>query len=373
MNNGEVSLNLMLIELGWSATFQRDFEERKVAGSVPGRVASEHRGSYDVLTERGILAAEVSGRFRNQSDVNGRFPAVGDWVVIVPLPGEEKGIIHAVLPERSRFSRQASGGRQRLSGGRTEEQIVAANVDTVFIVGALDEGRSSNMRRIERYLTLGWNSGATPVVVLNKSDLCPDVTGFVRSLEPIAAGVDVHTVSAVEKTGLEALREYITRGRTVVFLGSSGVGKSALINALLGYERQQVQEVRGRDYTGRHTTTSRELILMPGGGVVIDTPGMREIQMWAGEDDLADTFEDIGELAARCRFKDCQHKAEPGCAVKAAAERGDLDATRLDSYEKLQKEIRYHEARQAGSLRLEEKLRWKKIAKEQKAMKKGGA
>jgi ribosome biogenesis GTPase len=364
-------LNLKLSELGWSAAFQREFENSRVAGAVPGRVASEHRGSYDVYTQGGILAAEVSGRFRNQSDGNERFPAVGDWVVIVPLWGEGKGIIHAILPERSRFSRQAAGGRQRLSGGRTEEQIVAANVDTVFIVGALDEGRGSNMRRIERYLTLGWNSGATPVVVLNKSDLCPDVSGFVRSLEPVTAGVDIHVVSAEERNGLEALKRYITQGKTVAFLGSSGVGKSALINALLGYERQEVQQVRGRDYTGRHTTTSRELILMPDGGMVIDTPGMREIQMWAGEDDLGDAFADIGKLAARCRFKDCQHMAEPGCAVKAAVERGELDARRLDSYEKLQKEIRYHEARQAGSVRLEEKLRWRKISKVQKAIKRG--
>ena len=358
-----------LAELGWNAAFSHDFEERKLQGSIPGRVASEHRGLYDVFTEEGLVEAAVAGRFRNQTDADARFPAVGDWAVIVPVKGEPKGIIHAVLAERSRFSRQAAGGRARVSGGRTQEQIVAANVDTVFIVGALDEGRSSNMRRIERYLTLAWNSGATPVVVLNKADLCHDISGFVGSLDTVTAGVDVLVVSAVTKTGLDDLRKYVKPGSTVAFLGSSGVGKSALINALLGFERQEVKEVRGRDYTGKHTTTSRELILVPGGGLVIDTPGMREIQMWAGDDDLGETFEDISSLAEKCRFRNCRHRAEPGCAVKAAIDRGDLEADRLDSYERLRREIRHHEARQAGSLRLEEKLRWKKIAKAQRTRK----
>jgi ribosome biogenesis GTPase / thiamine phosphate phosphatase len=361
---------MTLADLGWNHGLEQDFEQRRIPDSLPGRVASEHRGSYDVFTEQGPVQAEVSGRFRNQPDTGARFPAVGDWVIVTVLQAEAKGIIHAILPERSRFSRQAAGGRERVSGGRTQEQIVAANVDTVFIVGALDEGRSSNVRRIERYLTLAWNSGATPVVVLNKADLCSDVPGFISSLETATAGINVHAVSAVKHDGLEALRQYIRPGTTVAFLGSSGVGKSALINALLGFERQEVQEVRGRDYTGRHTTTSRELILMPGGGTAIDTPGMREIQMWAGEDDLGETFQDISTLAAKCRFRDCSHQSEPGCAVRAAIDRGDLDASRLDSYEKLQAEIRYRESRQAGSVRLEEKLRWKKIAKMQKTLKK---
>ncbi len=360
-----------LTELGWDAGFQQHFQERTAPGSIPGRVSSEHRGAYEVMTESGILLAEISGKFRNQAGTDSRFPAVGDWVVIVPLSDEAKGIIHAILPERSRFSRQSAGGRQRLSGGRTQEQVLAVNVDTVFIVGALDQGRSSNRRRIERYLTLAWNSGATPVVVLNKSDLCPDVAGFLRSLEPSTAGVDVHAVSAKEGTDLEALGRYLRPGKTVAFLGSSGVGKSALINALLGYERQEVSDVRERDRTGRHTTTTRELILVPGGGVVIDTPGMREIQMWADEEDLGEAFEDIAELASQCRFKDCQHQAEPGCAVKAALDNGDLDPNRFENFQKLQREVRYHEARETGSVRLQEKLRWRKVSRAQKAMKKG--
>jgi ribosome biogenesis GTPase / thiamine phosphate phosphatase len=354
----------MLVELGWNDYFQSYFELNKVNGAIPGRVVSEQRGMYIVAAEPGLLQSELSGKFRSQAEAEGRFPAVGDWVVIVPLPGESRAVIHAVLPERSRFSRQASGGR-------TREQIIAANIDTVFIVGALDGGRSANIHRLERYLTLGWNSGATPVVLLNKADLCPDIPGFLRSLEPVTAGVNIYPVSAKENTGLEALKPYLSMGKTVAFLGSSGVGKSALINALLGYDRQEVGQIRERDFTGRHTTTTRELIVLTDGGAVIDTPGMREIQMWAGDDDLNNSFGDITSLARNCRFKNCQHHAEPGCAVKAAMENGELHPQRLDSYEKLQKEIHYHEARQAGSIRLEEKLRWKKISKIQKSFKKG--
>lgn len=360
----------ILRNLGWGSFFERPFERLNIPCSIPGRIVSEQRASYKVLTAAGQLQAEISGKFRNQADMTSRYPAVGDWVVIVPVSGEPKGIIHALLPERGRFSRQVSGGRQRLSGGKIQEQTVASNVDTVFIVAAMDGGRSSNMRRIERYLTLAWNSGATPVVLLNKTDLCPDVPGFLRNLEAVTAGVDVHAVSAKENTGLEALAPYLATGKTAAFLGSSGVGKSALINALLGVERQEVGEVRERDRTGRHTTSSRELILIPTGGAVIDTPGMREIQMWADEDDLGSAFDDIGTLAGQCRFKDCRHNAEPGCAVKEALESGELDPARLESYERLQREIRYHEAREAGSVRLEEKLRWKKVAKLQKAIEK---
>ncbi len=364
------STEYILEELGWNDFFQSQFKSQNIPGAVPARIVTEQRALYQAVTAQGQLDAEISGKFRNQAEAGARFPAVGDWVAVVPVPGEQKTVIHALLPEHSRFSRQVAGGRERLSGGKTQEQIVAANVDTVFIVGAMDSGRSSNMRRIERYLTLAWNSGAVPVVLLNKTDLCLDVPGFLRSLETVTTGVDVYAVSAREKTGIEAMRGYLTLGKTVAFLGSSGVGKSALINALLGYERQAVGEVRERDRTGHHTTTTRELILIPGGGAVIDTPGMREIQMWAGDDDLENTFDDIAALAQQCRFKDCRHQVEPGCAVKEAIERGELDQKRFESYGRLQKEIHYHEARQAGSLRLEEKLRWKKISKIQKSLKK---
>jgi len=299
---------------------------------------------------------------RHRAGVGKEYPAVGDWVVIKPLINEQKGIIHAVLPRKSKFSR-------KVAGERTEEQIVAANIDTVFIVSGLDGGRNFNRRRIERYLTLAWSSGVTPVMVLNKVDLCPDIDSYVRSVEGIAPGTSVHPVSAKERIGLAILRNYLTKGKTTAFLGSSGVGKSALINSLFGVEKQETGEVREDDRMGRHTTTKRELILLPGGGIVIDTPGMREIQMWAGEEDLNGAFHDIEALAKQCRFSDCSHNVESGCAVRAAVEQGDLDPVRLESYRKLQNELIYLASREEGSTRLYEKLKYKKIAKWSKELK----
>jgi ribosome biogenesis GTPase len=268
-----------------------------------------------------------------------------------------------VLPRKSRFSRQ-------MAGERSDEQIVSANIDSVFIVSGLDGGRSFNLRRLERYLTLAWNSGATPVIVLNKTDLCDDVDEYIGSVEDIAPGISIHPVSAKNRTGIEALREYLEKGKTAAFLGSSGVGKSALINALLGMQRQQTGEVRADDCMGRHTTTRRELILLPGGGVVIDTPGMREIQLWGGEEDLQGAFQDIERLARHCRFADCNHQAETGCAVRQAVKQGELDAARLDSYQKLQKELQYLASREDNNTRQYEKQRWKKVAKWAKELKK---
>jgi ribosome biogenesis GTPase len=290
------------------------------------------------------------------------YPAVGDWVVVKPVINEHKGIIHAVLPRKSKFSR-------KVAGERTEEQIVSANIDTVFIVSGLDGGRNLNLRRIERYLTLAWNSGASPVIVLNKVDLCPDIDVCIQSVAEVAPGIPIHAVSAKKRIGLDALKNSLTKGNTAAFLGSSGVGKSAIINALLGVEKQETGEVRRDDLMGRHTTTKRELILLPSGGIVIDTPGMREIQMWAGEEDLQGAFHDIEMLAKSCRFSDCSHQVESGCAVIAAIDRGDLDAARLESYRKLQKELNYLASREEQSTRLYEKLKYKKIAKWSKEIK----
>lgn len=300
---------------------------------------------------------------RYHAESESQHPAVGDWVVVKPLAGEKKGIIHAVLPRKSKFSRKAAGDL-------VEEQIVSANVDTVFIVSGLDGGRNFNLRRIERYLTLTWSSGAIPVIVLNKADVCPDIAACIHSVEAIAPGVPIHHVSARERTGLKALRDYLAAGKTVAFLGSSGVGKSALINALLGVDKQDTGAVRADDRMGRHTTTRRELILLPGGGIMIDTPGMREIQMWAGEEDLQGTFHDIKMLAESCRFHDCNHVLESGCAVQAAIERGELDTARLESYRKLQKEVTYLAAREENSTRLLEKTKWKKVSRWTKEIRK---
>jgi ribosome biogenesis GTPase / thiamine phosphate phosphatase len=349
-------------DFGWDSFFQKHFEILKVPDSVPARVISESKNSFQLYSQYGELTATISGKMRYVAEQEYQYPAVGDWVVVKPLVNERKGIIQAVLPRKSKFSR-------KVAGERTEEQIVSANVDTVFIVSGLDGGRSFNLRRIERYLTLAWSSGATPVIVLNKIDLCPDVFRYIQSIQDIAPGIDIHPVSAKERIGLEALRNYLPKGSTCAFLGSSGVGKSALINSLLGEEKQDTGEVRSDDHTGRHTTTRRELILLHGGGVMIDTPGMREIQMWAGEDDLQETFSDIELISKRCRFRDCGHNAELNCAVREAVEKGELDPARLESYRKLQKELIYMTSREEGSTRLYEKMKFKQIAKWSKELK----
>jgi ribosome biogenesis GTPase len=352
-----------LTQFGWDTFFQKHFEKLKIPGSVAARVISESKGSYQVYSQYGELTARISGKMRYRAGAENQYPVVGDWVMIKPLVDEQKGIIHAVLPRKSKFSR-------KVAGERTEEQVVSANVDTIFIVSGLDGGRNFNLRRIERYITLARRSGATPVIVLNKVDLCPDVDVCIRNVETIATGISIHPVSAKERLGLDALRNYLTKGNTVAFLGSSGVGKSALINALLGVEKQDTAEVREDDRMGRHTTTKRELILIPGSGMVIDTPGMREIQMWAGEEDLHSTFNDVEMLAKGCRFSDCSHNVDPGCAVRAAIENGDLDPARLESYRKLQNELTYLASREEHSTRLYEKARWKKIAQWSKEIQK---
>ena len=352
-----------LTQLGWDTFFQKHFEKLKMLGSVPARVISESKGSYQLFSQYGELTAKISGKMRYHVGTENQYPAVGDWVIIKPLIDEQKGIIQDILPRKSKFSR-------KVAGERTKEQVVSANVDTVFIVSGLDGGRNFNLRRIERYLTLAWSSGAAPVVILNKVDLCQDVNVYIRNVEGIATGISIHPVSAKERLGLDALRNYLTKGNTVAFLGSSGVGKSALINALLGVEKQGTGEVREDDRMGRHTTTKRELILLPDGGMVIDTPGMREIQMWAGEEDLQGTFYEIEMLSKGCRFSDCSHNIEAGCAVRAAIDNGDLDPARMESYQKLQKELTYLASREEHSTRLHEKAKWKKISQWSKEIQK---
>lgn len=356
------SKTINLYDIGWNPFFQNNFEELKIPGSTPARIISEFKDAFQVYCEYGELAATVSGKLRYLTGTEGQYPAVGDWAVIKPLLDEQKAVIHAILPRKSKFSRKAAGER-------TEEQIVSANIDTIFIVSGLDGGRSFNLHRIERYLTLAWSSGATPVIVLNKADLCTDTDSAVQEVVSIAPGVAILPVSAREKTGLDTLEAYLGKGKTAAFLGSSGVGKSALINALLGVEKQKAGEVREDDRMGRHTTTRRELIILPGGGMVIDTPGMRELQMWAGEEDLQAAFQDIELLAKQCRFSDCSHTTESGCAVIEAINRGELDPARLENFKKLQREIDYLAYREENSTRLYEKLRWKKVAKLVKELK----
>lgn len=345
-----------LAALGWDARWAGQMEPYLGRGWEPARVVCEHREAYVAAGASGDLRAELSGRFRHEHPARAEWPAVGDWVMAAPRAEEGAATVHAVLPRRSRFSRTAAGDR-------TEEQVVAANVDVVFLVTSLDG--DFNLRRIERYLTVAWDSGARPVVVLNKADLCADADARVAEVEAAAPGAPVAVLSAATGRGVDALRALVPPGATGALLGSSGVGKSSLVNALLGRERQAVRAVRADDSRGRHTTTQRELIPLPGGGLIMDTPGMRELQIWSADDDGLETaFADVEALAERCRFADCTHENEPGCAVRAALEDGTLDGGRFRSYAKLRREIRYQELRQDQSARQIEKTRWRGIAKE---------
>ena len=353
----------ILEQLGWNSFFDEEFHKLESQDWEPARVVSQHKSGYTVQGENGLLKSSVAGRLRYEIGSAEAYPVVGDWVAVMIPPNENKAVIQAILSRKSSFSR-------KVAEGLTREQVVAANIDTVFLVSALDGGRNFNLRSIERYLTVAWESGASPVIVLNKADLCDDVTSRVSEAETVAAAVPVHAVSAVEKTGLDILLSYVSAGSTVALLGQSGVGKSALINALLGEDRLQVGTVRAGDLRGRHTTTYRELIMLPGGGVVIDTPGMRELQLWGDEDALDDSFDDIESVALGCRFSDCTHSTEPGCAVMEAIEDGTLDSSRFQSYLKLKKELRFLASRRDDRLRMEEKEKWKKISQWAKQIKK---
>ena len=319
-----------LAALGWSPSRAEEFVPHAAAGCVPARVAAQHRGGYVVYGEGGDRPAEVSGQLRHSSLGPADLPAVGDWVAVRDAEDAAAATIHSVLPRQTAFSRKAAGGGV--------EQVVAANVDVVFLVGAF--GADLNVRRLERYLAAGWESGADPVIVLNKSDLADDLAGATAEVEAIAFGVPVHAVSAAEGTGLDGLARHLEGNRTAALLGSSGVGKSSLVNRLLGSERQDVAALRA-DGRGRHTTTYRELIPLPGGGLLLDTPGMRELGLWDAGDGVDQTFADVAALAADCRFSDCAHEGEPGCAVLAAVEEGRLPAERLESYRKLLRELQH--------------------------------
>jgi ribosome biogenesis GTPase / thiamine phosphate phosphatase len=331
------TLMINLTAYGWSAEMAAAFEALAGRDLVPGRVVRQLRDLSSIVTAAGEFDAEVSGRFRHEARGPGDFPAVGDWVAARMVPGG-RAVIEALLPRRSAFTRKAAGEA-------VEAQIVAANVDTVFLVSGLDG--DFNVRRIERYVTTAWSSGASPVVVLNKSDLRPDdLAAAADEAASVAPSVPVVTVAALADGGLEGLRPFLRPGRTVAFLGSSGVGKSTMINRLLGAERFATGPVSdAAEGRGRHTTTARELVRLADGALLIDTPGMRELGLWADDEGLDRTFDEIDRLATGCRFPDCRHEREPGCAVRAAVEAGTIDAARWESYLKLRRELRYLESK----------------------------
>jgi len=339
-----------LQDLGWTDSHTTEFEPHRGAGLLPARVAAQHRGAYVLLTELGELRAELAGRLSHEANGAADLPAVGDWVAAATRPDEGAATIQQVFARRTKFSR-------KVAMDAAEEQVLAANVDAVFLVMSLNE--DFNLRRLERYITMAWESGAQPVIVLTKTDLCPDWELRVLEVEAIAFGVPVHAVSTVSGEGLDLVRSHLAPGRTVALLGSSGVGKSTLVNTFAGAELLATREIREDDGEGRHTTTHRQLVLLPGRGLVLDTPGMRELQLWES-DGISETFADVEELAAQCRFSDCAHGTEPGCAVQAALDAGSLAFERWTSYKKLQRELEHLERRLDKRLHSEERKRWAK-------------
>ncbi|MDR3511401.1 MAG: ribosome small subunit-dependent GTPase A [Caulobacteraceae bacterium] len=343
----------MIKDHGWSDALQQAFAPYAARGLIPGRVIVQQRGLFHLATERGELAAEPTGRLLH---AGGDYPVAGDWVAAAEHPGGAS--IHAVLPRRTAFVRRAANTSH-------EAQVVAANVDVALLTASLNA--DFNPRRLERYLAAAWQSGARPVVVLTKADLSPDLDAARAAAEAVAFGEPVVCVSALTGEGLAALLAHLAAGETAVLLGSSGVGKSTLVNALMGEGRMDTGAIRQDDARGRHTTTHRELVRLPGGALLLDTPGMRELGLWDAEEAVGALFEDVEAIAGSCRYSDCGHRSEPGCAVRAALETGALDPGRWAGWRKLQKELAF-QARQSDPLAREaHRRRWIQVSKANRA------
>ncbi len=335
---------------GWDERRGQDLSRGRDQGWIPARVIAGEARRYSLASGHGILVGEVSGRFRHDAADPRAFPAVGDWVLVDARPEEGKGTIHEVLPRHGVLSRKAAGTE-------TVEQVVAANLDAVILVMGLDGDFS--LRRAERYLAAILSGGIRPLIVLNKADLCPDADRRACEMEAVAGGAPIHVVSAARGEGLEALRRHVQAGETVALVGSSGAGKSTLANWLLGEPRLPVGEVREGDGKGRHTTTRRELLLLPGGGMIVDCPGLREFQPW----ELGEAFEEVEALAKGCRFRDCRHGEEPGCTVRLAISEGRLEPGRFGNYLRLQREearLATRKRQRALLLERRQRLQWKK-------------
>jgi ribosome biogenesis GTPase len=341
--------------LGWDATWTEAFASFAARDHRPARVVAVHRETSIVRDGAGDRPATVSGAFRFEALAASDFPTVGDWVAL-----DGGGVIAGVLPRRSTFKRMAADGTRR-GAGLDDEQVMASNVDLALLVAGLDN--DFNLRRIERYLAVASSSGVTPVVVLNKSDLADDVDGRLVEVDAVAPGVAAIAVSAWTGAGLDELRAHLRPGTTGAILGSSGVGKSTLVNALLGQERQRTAEVRGSDSRGRHTTTHRELFELPGGALLVDTPGIRALEILGAEDGVEAAFDDVADIAAGCRFSNCRHDGEPGCAVGAALIDGRLTEARLASHRKLGRELARTERQADPRGRAEHRRTWRIIQK----------
>ncbi|WP_246206698.1 ribosome small subunit-dependent GTPase A [Virgibacillus ihumii] len=343
-----------LEKIGWNRSVQNVYDENVV------RVMAIQKNSYHVSDGELEFAAHLSGKFLNQVMNSLDLPAVGDWLHVHKLEGEQKAVIQELLPRKSQFVRQAAGPK-------TEAQIVAANMDTVFIVNSLNH--DLNVRRIERYLLAAYESDASPAIVLTKKDECSadEVEAAIAQVEEVAIGVPIVAISNVTRDGIDELLEYLPAGRTAALLGSSGVGKSTLVNTLLDEAVQETKDIREADSKGRHTTTHREMFILPNGAMLIDTPGMRELQLWDGESSMETAFGDVEAFEKECKFNDCQHDMEPGCRVREALESGELSEERFQSYLKLQRELAFERRKQDQRAYLEEKNRWKKLKKQRHA------
>jgi ribosome biogenesis GTPase / thiamine phosphate phosphatase len=342
-----------LLDLGWDDAWAGTFLAHEGAGLRAGRVTAVHRETSRVTTATGEISAGVSGRFRRDAVIRSDYPAVGDWVTL------EGSVITRILPRRSAFRRYVPEAGRGTHGSLGDEQVLAANVDVALLVAGLD--RDFNLRRLERYLAVAWSTGVRPVIVLNKADIADDAAAHVQRVKAIAPGVPIVLLSALTRDRLADLLPYLAPGRTAVVLGSSGAGKSTLVNALLGEERQVTRAVREDDSRGRHTTTHRELFQLPGGAMLIDTPGIRALEVIGADEGVGRAFDDVTDLAARCRFADCRHEGEPGCAVLAAVAVGALAEDRLESWRKLEREAAHVQRREDPLARIDERRRWKTI------------
>jgi ribosome biogenesis GTPase / thiamine phosphate phosphatase len=348
LNGRTMDLN----QLGWDEFFERGFSPLRNQGLIPGRIVRETRHLYDVHTEKGRYPAQISGLFHYRAAVRSDYPTIGDWVAMIESGGSF--VIEKVLPRKSAFSRKTAGRE-------IDEQIIAANIDILFIVNALDGGRNFNMRGIERYVAMAAESGARPVIVLNKSDLCKDKEQALRDAS-VCTEIPVHLVSALTGEGLDELMKNFGAA-TVALTGPSGVGKSALINTLLGEERIRTGEQRQDDLRGRHTTTHKELFLLKGGVMLIDTPGLKELGLWVDKSSINGAFTDISEIAEGCRFKDCSHQGEPGCEVQKALVEGRIDHGRYENYLCMRSEISFLDSKMDTRSRLERKAKEKRLSK----------